>query len=117
MHIKTWLFCLLVAAPLSVPAVATPVDNYATTALAEARYDAAILRLEAIVTEDRSDPSALLNLALAYAHVGRHSEARALYARVLRHDDAILDTTSGQPIDAHRVARAAMARPVTLTAR
>ena len=109
--------CLLVAAPLSVAAVANPVDNYAATALTEARYDAAVARLEAVVAEDRSDPSALLNLALAYAHVGRHAEARGLYARVLRHDDAVLDTVSGDPVYAHRVARAGMTRPVTLTSR
>ena len=117
MNTKIWLCCLLVAAPLSVSAVANPVDNYATGALSAARYDVAIVRLEAVVAEDRSDPSALLNLALAYAHVGRNSESRALYARVLRHDDAVLDTVAGEPVFAHRVARAGLSRPLALTAR
>ncbi len=115
--IKYLVTPLLVVASLPVAVVAAPVDNYAAGQISAARYDAAIVRLERFVREDALDETALLNLALAYRHKGRMTEAAKLYRRVLAHDDALLDTVDGKPRWAHEVARTGLSNIVTFASR
>ena len=115
--IKYLVICLLAAAPLPVLAAADPVDNYAANDLSKARYALAIKQLERDYARNPDDESILLNLALAYRHANRQTEAVALYRRVLAMKDYELDTVSGKPVWAHDVARRALGERVTLTAR
>lgn len=116
------IFRLIVAAPLMLAPAAVlagePVDNYAATALADAKYQQVVATLEPMAKRDRSDETLLLNLATAYRNVGRHADADSLYRRVLVLDDVELDTADGSTISSHTVARRGLAsRPVALSQR
>jgi len=115
--IKCLAIPLLALAPLSVAAAATPVDNYAASDIANARYDAAIEKLERDFARSPEDESTLLNLALAYRYSGRASEAVPLYRRVLSMQDYELGTVTGDPVWAHQVARRALDRQVQFSSR
>lgn len=114
---KYLVIALLAATPLSAMATADPVDNYAVNDITKARYTLAINQLERDYTRRPTDESILLNLALAYRHAGRATEAAALYRKVLSMQDYELDTTSGKPVWAHDVARRALGERVILTSR
>ena len=115
---KTYLIPLLVAASLSGAAVANPVDNYyAARDIVQARYASAISQLESQYARDPSDESVLLNLALAYRHAGRETDAQHLYRKVLTMTDYELDSAGGKPIWAHDLARRSLATTIVLSAR
>ena len=114
---KTLVIGLLALAPLSAPAMADPVDNYAAPAIIGGRYMNAVTRLEAQVRRAPGDESALLNLGIAYRHMGREADARAALARVLTLPDVELDTVNGIAIMAHDAARRALATNLRFTAR
>ena len=115
------IFRFIVGLPLVVaPAVALagqPVDNYSATALTTAQYHVAVAQLEPIVKRDRADESLLLNLAMAYRHVGRVVDANALYRRVLVMEDVELDTATGGTVSSHVVARLGMKTPAVFSQR
>ncbi len=115
------IFRLIVGLPLVVaPAVALagqPVDNYSATALTTAQYHVAVAQLEPIVKRDRADESLLLNLAMAYRHVGRFADANALYRRVLVMEDVELDTATGGTVSSHAVARFGLKTPAVFSQR
>jgi len=108
---KIAIIALIVLAPVSTSALAQPVDNYAVTAIADARYASAVARLEAKVKSMPNDETAWINLAIAYRHTGRSDDAVAAYTRVLKLDNVELDTATGQPMWSHDVARAGLAMP------
>ena len=95
-----------IATPASAASV---VDNYASDAIASARLTEAVALLEPRVAVAPRDESALINLAVAYRRSGRAAEADALYRRVLTLDDVVLDAADGSAINAHEVARRALA--------
>ena len=115
------IFRLIVGFPLVVaPAVSLagqPVDNYSATALTTAQYHVAVAQLEPIVKRDRADESLLLNLAMAYRHVGRVTDANALYRRVLMMEDVDLDTATGGTVSSHAMARFGLKTPTVLSQR
>lgn len=111
--VKYVVISLLVAAPLSIAAAASPVDNYAQQKIVLSQYANAARALEAQTHADPFDESALLNLAYVYRRTGREAEAVRLYRRVLQLENAELNTTSGKPSWSHDVARAALAAPST----
>jgi Flp pilus assembly protein TadD len=113
---------LIFALPLVlIPGIvfaASPVDNYSAIALTSSQYRLVVANLEPVVQRNRSDESLLLNLAMAYRHLGRDAEADALYRRVLSLDNAELDTANGGTISSHVVARRAIAaQPLELSQR
>ena len=115
--IKTLVLGFLVAAPLTIASAATRVDNYAASAIQSAQYQAAASTLESRVALVPTDESAIINLAHVYARTSRTNEAAALYRRVLVLNNVQLAATDGRPLWSHDIARAALARVVTLTSR
>lgn len=109
---------LLVAAPLAQVSAANPVDNFGADATIKAgKYQQAALRLEARVAQVPKDETALLNLALAYRHIGREADAQTAFRRVLALDDVVLDTADGRTVSSHALARRGLAQIATLTSR
>lgn len=115
------LFRAIVAAPLAmistVALAGNPVDNYGAKSLSAGQYAHAITIIERQMQVDRANESLLLNLAMAYRHVGRDEDAARLYQRVLRLDDAELDSVGGRSVSAHRVAAEALGPRVQLSSR
>ena len=114
-------FLMIAASPLMLTSVVAtagqPVDNYGTADLGRAKYEAVVAKLGPIAARDRRDESVLLNLAMAYRHVGRQAEATALYRRVLDLDNVELETTDGGAVFSHVIARRGLAEPVQLSSR
>lgn len=104
----------LVAAPLflaAAPASAQSDTMGARTAYAAieaGKYDKAerVLLGELKIYPDR--PELLLNLAAVYARTGRDAEARALYRKVLDHDDVPMNLGPDRTIGSHAVARTSL---------
>jgi Flp pilus assembly protein TadD len=109
---------LLVATPLAQASAANPVDNYGADVIIKAgKYQQAAVRLEARVAQVPKDETALLNLALAYRHIGREADAQTAFRRVLALEDVILDTTDGRAVSSHALARYGLKQPTTLSLR
>lgn len=67
---------------------------------------AAVQKLEALREVESRDPSALLNLSVAYARLGRPDDARAMLTRVLsRAERQEVQLASGQWIESRQAAR------------
>jgi hypothetical protein len=112
--IRTLAFSLLVAAPLSIPAVAAPVDNSARTT---PQQNETIRQLEAVAARDASDGAAFTDLAAAYLRVGRVADANTAYRKALALDNVTLTTPTGNDIWSHDVARRALAGDVRFSSR
>ncbi len=78
------LIPLLVTAPLSIPAVANPVDNSSATKL---------------------DPSQLLNTAYRQLRSGQRDAARTTFRQVLHMEGMTLDRPDGHTVWSHDLAR------------
>lgn len=71
--------------------------------------DAAINRLEQQRDVNPDDPAVLINLGIAYAHVGAEKEARAAFKSALGSDDVQdLETADGRTLDSRILAREAL---------
>jgi len=109
--------CLLVAAPLSVPAVAAPNGDQPTSARIAARQAQELKTLEAVAHRSATDGGAYIELAGAYMRAGRPADATIAYRRALVLDNAMLETPSGDAVWSHAIAQRALGRDVQLTAR
>jgi hypothetical protein len=99
--------CLLVAAPLAVPAAASP----------DRDLGAAVRSLETVAQLSPSDGGAQIELAAAYQRAGRTADANNAFRRVLVLDNAMLETPTGDSVWSHQVARRALGHDVALTSR
>ncbi len=116
--LKVALFSLLVAAPLASVSAASSVDNYAaSTMMVAGNYEKAATRLEFRVRIEPEDETALLNLALAYRHLGREADAQRTFRRVLKLEDVALSTVDGQTVMAHALAERGLANTMQVSAR
>lgn len=61
-------------------------------------------------------PELMLNLAVAYARMGRTADARALYADVLRRPVVAMDMPNGAVLSSHDVAARGLSRLTTALA-
>lgn len=101
------LASIVLAAPLVlVPAAQAQVreDPYAQIAIQSGDYELAERKLLAEQKVFPGKPEVLLNLAAIYTKTGRHSEARALYDRVLTLDPVAMDVADGQVAQSHLIA-------------
>ena len=101
------LASIVLAAPLALsPAAQAQVraDPYAKVAIQNGDYATAERKLLAERKIFPAKPEVLLNLAAVYSKTGRHSEARAIYDRVLALDPVAMDVADGQVAPSHLVA-------------
>jgi predicted TPR repeat methyltransferase len=103
--IKVAPFWVFVAASVSTSALAEPVDNFSAQAIS----------MEQTVRVSPRDGGAYAELANAYLRAGRMSDAIAAYRQVLALDNVMLETTRGDAIWSHEVARKALANTAMLT--
>ncbi|MGK3796912.1 hypothetical protein, partial [Enterococcus faecium] len=78
------------------------------------------LDLRALETEARMSPDdggTAIELASAYMRVGRYADAAAAYRHALAADNQMMETSTGDAIWSHDVARQMLAHDVLLTAR
>lgn len=103
---------LLVAAPLSAPAVAAPNGNQAPADTA-----GAIQSMETYTRAAPNDGGAFIELASSYVRAGRMPDAFAAYRRALALDNVMLEMPNGDAIWSHEVAKRALDHEQLLTAR
>lgn len=99
------------AAPanLTVPAPATDASDVAYREIMTGRPQAAIDRLERVLTVRHDDPLALINLGTAYKMVGRTSDAARLYRSAATSSDRYdVQLSDGRWIDSRRAASIAI---------
>lgn len=69
---------------------------------------------ERLLTTERrifpNRPEVLLNLAAVFAQTGRGEMANALYARVLAHEDVVMDLSADRTASAHAIAQRGLRR-------
>ena len=88
---------------------ATSSDSLAAKAIAEGRQDDAIRTLERKIAAAPDDAALLINLGIAYAHVGEEERARDLFEAALVSEDVVLlRTAAGDETDSRRLARKAL---------
>lgn len=95
-------FGTIVAMTLAVPALAS--DRLGHQAIATGDFAGAARHLEAERKLFPSRPELMLNLAVAYARIGRLSDARELYAEVLTAAPVEMTLMSGAVASSHDVA-------------
>ena len=78
--------------------------TYAKAAIQNGDYATAERKLLAEQKIFPAKPEVLLNLAAVYSKTGRHSEARAVYDRVLALDPVAMDVADGQVAPSHLIA-------------
>jgi len=98
--------CLLVAAPLSAPAVAAPGDP-----------SQQVRSLEAAIRLTPRDGGNYIELAQAYVRANRPADARAAYRQALALDNAMMETPTGDSIWSHDVAKSALGNEIKITSR
>jgi predicted TPR repeat methyltransferase len=103
--IKVASFWVFVAASISTPVLAGPVDNFSAQAIS----------MEQTVRISPRDGGAYAELANAYVRAGRMSDAIVAYRQVLALDNVMLETPRGDAIWSHEVAHKALANTATLT--
>lgn len=94
---------------IAIPAQAQ-VSAVASAQIQRGAYDKAEQTLLAGLRTDPDQPELLLNLAAVYIQTGRTSEARALYARVLRQEDVLMDITTDRAVGSHAIAKTGLRR-------
>ena len=101
--IRMVIISLLVAAPLAIPAAATPKD-------ATAQNAAEVRSLETYTSVAPRDGGAFIELAQAYVRADRPADAAAAYRHALVLDNEMMETRTGDAIWSRNVARAALVR-------
>lgn len=104
---RTVIAHIVLAAPLALAPTAqadTAEGRYAHTTIQRGDYAAAERKLVAEARVFPNRPEVLLNLAAINARTGRHSEARALYHRVLALRPVAMDLVDGQIAPSHLIA-------------
>ena len=85
-------------------------NELAAGSLARGETTTAIASLEIQREASPDDPALLINLGIAYAHVGKEEKARAMFDAALKSDKPTeLETADGNATDSRRLARKAMA--------
>ena len=114
--IKNIAICLLVAAPLSAPAVAAPLDGQAMQQVtAQTAVD--IKNLETVTRVSPTDGGSYIELAGAYLRAGRTADAMRAFHRAMALDNVMMETPTGDSIWSHQIASKALRHEVTLTSR
>jgi DNA-binding SARP family transcriptional activator len=98
---KTAFFCAFVVGIGTTPAMAKAVDNSES--------------LASVVQVSPRDGGAYAELANAYVRAGRMTDAIVAYRKVLALDNVMLETSQGDAIWSHEVARKALASTATFT--
>ncbi|MEM7664966.1 MAG: hypothetical protein AAF250_03850 [Pseudomonadota bacterium] len=100
---------VIAAAPLSAQQTDRTETEFASKTLASGNQTAAIAALEAQREAAPEDPGVLINLGIAYAHLGDDQKAASLFEAALVSSDPIeLETADGNLTDSRRLARKAM---------
>ncbi len=101
---------LAVIAASPAAAQAQPDGELAAGKLARGETTTAIASLEIQREAAPDDPALLINLGIAYAHMGKEEKARAMFDAALKSDEPTeLETADGNATDSRRLARKAMA--------
>lgn len=107
---------LALALIAATPVIETPAAMFAEAPelavqpLAAGRSAQALATLEQANAADPHDAAVLINLGIAYAHMGDEAKARAAFESALACHEAIdLDTADGNVTDSRRLARKALA--------
>ncbi len=114
MSITVFAIALFAANPLADPAAvqlqaSAEVNELAVQPLIAGRGEQAIAMLEKASAADPHDPAVLINLGIAYAHLGDETKARAAFEAALTSREVIeLDTADGTATDSRRLARKAI---------
>jgi len=103
--VKLIALALLVAAPLSAPAVAAPVPT------------SSVATLEADTRINPADGGAAIELAQAYLRAERPGEAANAYRRALTLNNVMLETPTGDSVWSHQVAKHALSNATMLSSR
>ncbi|QUL38060.1 tetratricopeptide repeat protein [Erythrobacter sp. JK5] len=109
---KSALALVFFAAIAAFPAAAQVQEGTELAAgnLARGETTSAIASLEIQREASPDDPALLINLGIAYAHMGKDQMARAMFDAALKSDQPIeLETADGKATDSRRLARKAMA--------
>ncbi len=86
-----------------------PAGDLAAAPILARRTEEAIAILEQSRLSKPEDPAVLINLGIAYAHIGREAEARALFAQALAARGSLdLAISSGDVADSRLLARRAI---------
>jgi len=107
-------FALIAATPLALgptvsAASAAQAPELAVQPLTAGRADQALAALERASAADPQDAAVLINLGIAYAHMGEEAKARGAFERALACDTVVeLDTADGTATDSRRLARKAL---------
>ena len=99
---------LLAGACLTTPALATDRTGY--QAIAAGDFTAAAKRIEAERRIFPDRPELMLNLAVAYARIGRAADARTLYDDVLQRPAVAMDMPDGAVVSSHDIATRGLSR-------
>ncbi|MBY0521311.1 MAG: tetratricopeptide repeat protein [Sphingomonas sp.] len=104
---KLGIFALLVATPLSVPAVAHPTTPAAASDVRALNYT--ISYFQAALKRDNRDQEAWLNLGMAYRKLDRTADATTALRHVLALDNIVLQDRNGDDVWSHTLASQALA--------
>ena len=100
---------VVTGAPASAQAV-TDDAELASDNIASGETTTAIATLEIEREQFPNDPALLINLGIAYAHMGKDAKARDMFKAALKSDDPVeLETANGKTTDSRRLARKALA--------
>ncbi|MDP5102674.1 MAG: tetratricopeptide repeat protein [Erythrobacter sp.] len=114
MSVTAFALALIAATPLAQPAVVhmqspAGVSELAAQPLAAGRGEQALAVLEKASAADPHDAAVLINLGIAYAHMGDEAKARTAFEAALNcHQVIELDTADGTVTDSRRLARKAI---------
>ncbi|MDJ0643050.1 MAG: tetratricopeptide repeat protein [Erythrobacter sp.] len=85
-------------------------SEFAASSIARGETTTAIASLEIERQASPDDPALLINLGIAYAHIGKEEKAREMFDAALKSDNPVeLETADGNATDSRRLARKAMA--------
>ena len=96
-----------------IPAAAqvnTADSELAASHIARGETTSAIAALEIEREAAPDDPALLINLGIAYAHIGKDDKARTMFDAALKSEKPVeLETADGKATDSRRLARKAIA--------
>lgn len=100
---------VVTAAPAAAQRLAAETE-LAGDSIARGDTTSAIAALEIQRHASPDDPALLINLGIAYAHIGKEDKAREMFDAALTSDQPVeLETADGKSTDSRRLARKAMA--------
>lgn len=101
---------LAVIAASPAAAQAQPDAELSAGKIARGETTTAIASLEIERETSPNDPALLINLGIAYAHMGKEAKAREMFEAALKSDEQLeLETADGNARDSRKLARKAIA--------